>query len=234
MARKCGLNNSESRAVKIWIRPVFFRLECVALPFYERHITLPRTDVSPVWTRSWPIAKEPTTLGQHLKKKRFQAGLRQAQIARILRVSCRTLSLWECDRIYPAWAFQPRIIAYLGYDPFTETGLKNTRGNEPSGVAFLSPDAPVSIGQKIRHFRLKSRKTRLQFAKEWGISPKTLWGWETGLREPSPLLKKRIGGKFRRAGSFSQVGRSGTMGLAGWSCQMSAKYTINAPNVVQK
>jgi transcriptional regulator with XRE-family HTH domain len=162
------------------------------LPLCERRLKLPRTDVALVWTRSWPIAKEPTTLGQHLKKKRFQAGLRQAQIARILKVSSRTLSLWECDRIYPAWAFQPRIIAYLGYDPFTETGLNNPASNEPSCVAFLSPDALVSIGQKIRHFRLKSRKTRLQLAKEWGVSPKTLWGWETGQREPSSLHKKRI------------------------------------------
>jgi transcriptional regulator with XRE-family HTH domain len=131
-------------------------------------------------------------LGQHLKKKRFMAGLRQAQIARKLGVSSRTLSLWECDRIYPAWAFQPRLIAYLGYDPFTETGLPNGKSNEPSGGAYFSIDAPVSIGQKIRHFRLKSRKTRLQLAKDWGVSPKTLWGWETGQREPSPLLKKRI------------------------------------------
>jgi transcriptional regulator with XRE-family HTH domain len=164
------------------------------LPFCERHVSVARKDVAPVWTRIFPIAKEPTTLGQHLKKKRFQAGLRQAQIARRLGVSCRTLSLWECDRIYPTWAFQPRIIAYLGYDPFTETGLKTPEGNEPTCVAFFAPDAPVSIGQKILHFRLKSRKTRLQLAKEWGISPKTLWGWETGQREPSSLLKKRLVG----------------------------------------
>lgn len=162
------------------------------MPLCERRLKLPRTDVAPVWTRSWPIAKEPTTLGHHLKKKRFQAGLRQAQIARILKVSSRTLSLWECDRIYPAWAFQPRLIAYLGYDPFTENGLKPAKGNETNGVAYFSTDAPISIGEKIRRFRLKSRKTRQQLAKEWGVSPKTLWGWEAGKREPSPLLKRRI------------------------------------------
>ena len=162
------------------------------LPFCDRSVTVARKNVAPVWTRSFPIAKEPTTLGEHLKKKRFTAGLRQAQIARILKVSCRTLSLWECDRIYPTWAFQPRIIAYLGYDPFTEIGLKTPEGNEPSCVAYYSSDVPVSIGQKVRHFRLKSRKTRLQLAKDWRISPKTLWGWESGRREPSPFLKKRI------------------------------------------
>ncbi len=162
------------------------------LPFCDRVVSVARKHVAPVWTRSFPIAKVPTTLGEHLKKKRFLAGIRQSEAALKLGVSKRTLSLWETDRVYPAWVFQPRLIIFLGYDPFTEPGLKNPKGNETSGVAYFSPDAPVSIGQKIRHFRLKSRKTRLQLAKEWGISPKTLWGWETGQREPSPLLKKRI------------------------------------------
>ncbi len=72
------------------------------------------------------------------------------------------------------------------------TGLKTVESNETVGVAYFSTDAPVTIGHKIRQFRLKSRKTRQQLAKEWGISPKTLWGWETGRQEPSPLLKRRI------------------------------------------
>jgi transcriptional regulator with XRE-family HTH domain len=162
------------------------------LPFCERRLTLPRTDVSPVWTRSFPIAKEPTTLGQHLKKKRFTAGVRQREAAVKLGVSARTLSLWECDRIYPSWAFQPALVAYLGYDPFTETGLPDAKSNEPSGVAFLSPEALVSIGQKIRHFRLKLRKTRTQFALELGVSMKTLWGWETNRWQPSPKCRKLL------------------------------------------
>ena len=111
---------------------------CAMLPFCDRRVTVARKDVAPVWTRSFPIAKEPATLGQHLKKKRFQAGLRQAQIARILKVSCRTLSLWECDRIYPTRAFQSRIIAYLGYDPFTEIGLKTPKATKPNVLPFFT------------------------------------------------------------------------------------------------
>jgi len=61
------------------------------LPFYERVVSVPRKDVAPVWTRSFPISKEPTTLGQHLKKKRFAAGIRQSEAARILGVSTRSL-----------------------------------------------------------------------------------------------------------------------------------------------
>jgi DNA-binding transcriptional regulator YiaG len=88
------------------------------LPFYERVVSVPRKDVAPVWTRSFPISKEPTTLGQHLKKKRFAAGIRQSEAARILGVSTRSLSLWECDRLFPTAPYHVRIIKYMGYDPF--------------------------------------------------------------------------------------------------------------------
>jgi DNA-binding XRE family transcriptional regulator len=87
------------------------------LPFCDRRVTVARKDVAPVWTRSFPIAKEPTTLGEHLKKKRFMAGIRQREAAVKLGVSARTLSLWECDRIYPTAPYHARIIKYLGYDP---------------------------------------------------------------------------------------------------------------------
>jgi transcriptional regulator with XRE-family HTH domain len=162
------------------------------LPFYERRVTVARKDVAPVWTRSFPIAKEPTTLGQHLKKKRFLAGVRQREAAVKLGVSARTLSLWECDRIYPSWAFQPILIAYLGCDPFTETGLKTPKGNETPCVAFFSPDASLALGQKIKLHRLKLRKTRKRLASELGVSIKTLWGWETNRWKPSPKCNKLL------------------------------------------
>jgi transcriptional regulator with XRE-family HTH domain len=164
------------------------------LPFCDRRVTVARKDIAPVWTRSFPIAKEPATLGQHLKKKRFLAGVRQREAAVKLGVSARTLSQWECDRIYPSWAFQPLLISYLGYDPFTNPTLGNPKGNEPSCVAFFSTDAPVSNGQKIKQHRLKLKKSRKQFASELGVSQKTLWGWETNQWQPSPQCRKRMVG----------------------------------------
>jgi DNA-binding XRE family transcriptional regulator len=160
------------------------------LPFYERVVSVARKDVAPVWARSFPIAKEPTTLGEHLKKKRFLAGMRQSEAALKLGVSNRTLSLWKTDRVYPAWAFQPRLITYLGYDPFNDPTLGSPKGNEPSCVAFLSPDAPVTLGQKIKQYRLKLRKTRKQLALELGVSVKTLWGWETDRWQPTTAFPK--------------------------------------------
>jgi DNA-binding XRE family transcriptional regulator len=162
------------------------------LPFCDLVVSVARKDVAPVWTRNFPIAKEPTTLGQHLKKKRFLAGIRQSEAALKLGVSKRTLSTWETDRVHPTWAFQPRLIAYLGYDPFNDPTLGRPKGNETSCVAFLSPNATVTLGQKIRQYRLKLRKTRKQMALELGISVKTLWGWETDRRKPATQDQERI------------------------------------------
>jgi DNA-binding XRE family transcriptional regulator len=162
------------------------------LPFCDRVVSVPRKDVAPVWTRSFPIAKEPTTLGQHLKKRRFLAGIRQSEAAQQLGVSKRTLSTWETDRVYPAWAYQPRLVTYLGYDPFSDPTLGRPKGNETSCVAILSPDAPVTLGQKLKQCRLKLRKTRKQMALELGISVKTLWGWETDHRKPAIQSRKQI------------------------------------------
>jgi len=162
------------------------------LPFCDRSVSVARKDVAPVWTRSFPIAKVPTTLGQRLKKKRFIAGLRQKETAVKLGVSVRTLSLWECDRIVPDWAFQPRLIDYLGYDPFTELTPGRPKGNETQCVAILTSDTPATIGEKVKQRRLKLRKTRRQLASELGISVKTLWGWETDRWQPTTQGQEQI------------------------------------------
>lgn len=164
------------------------------LPFCDRIVNVPRKDISPVWTRSFPAPKQPQTIGQHLRKKRFELGIRQAEAARQLRVSKRTLGLWECDRTYPTWSFQPRVIAYLGYDPFTDPALGRPKGNEASGVAFLSSGVPLSLGQHIAKRRMELKKTRKKCAEELGVSVKTLWSWETNRHQPSTVLRERIVG----------------------------------------
>jgi transcriptional regulator with XRE-family HTH domain len=162
------------------------------LPFCERTVSVERKDISPVWTRSFPVSKHPQTIGEHLRKKRYNSGIRQSEAAKRLGISKRTLSLWETDKVYPSWPQQSAVTAYLGYDPFINPALGSPGGNEPSSVAILSSDAPLSIGQQIRKWRVDIRKTRRVCAKELGISVKTLWGWETGRRQPSALLRKRI------------------------------------------
>ena len=117
--------------------------------------------------------------------------MHQLEAAQKLNVSTVTLSRWERDNVYPTWPHQATVIAYLGYDPFTDPVLGRPKGNETSGVAFLSSD-PSDISQQVKKRRLELKKTRKQMAKELGISVKTLWGWETKRHQPTAQLLKRI------------------------------------------
>ena len=146
------------------------------LPFCDRSVSVARKDVASVWTRSFPIAKEPTTLGQHLKNKRFMAGMRQDETAVKLGVSNRTLSLWETDRVYPAWAFQPRLAAYLGYDPFTDPTLGSPKRNEPSRVAILSPDAPHHGWSEDKRFQAEIAENAAAISGGMGYQPQDALG----------------------------------------------------------
>ena len=101
------------------------------LPFNDRLVNVPREDVAPVWTHSFPISKVPNTLGEHLRKHRFGLGIRQVDAARKLRITSRTLSVWETDRTVPAEPYHQRIAAYLGFNPFVLTGTNSQKATNP-------------------------------------------------------------------------------------------------------
>jgi len=155
-------------------------------------VNVERQDIAPVWTHSFPVSKQPKTIGEQLRKQRFSLGIRQSEAALRLGVSKRTLSLWETDNIYPTWAYQPRLVEYLGCDPFTNPALGGPQGNETPFVAILAPAGPLTLGQRIRKRRLELRKTRKQCAEELGVSVKTLWGWETSRCQPCACHLKRV------------------------------------------
>ncbi|MGI9437360.1 MAG: helix-turn-helix domain-containing protein [Geminicoccaceae bacterium] len=60
----------------------------------------------------------PETLGEHLKKRRLKAVLKQDEVARVLRISDASYHSWENDHRMPMVRFMPRIIEWLGYDPY--------------------------------------------------------------------------------------------------------------------
>src|SRR5262245_1891444 len=159
------------------------------LPFCMRTVDVPRKHISSVWTRSFPDSKQPKTIGQHLRKRRFILGLRQSQAVHKLRVSKRTLSLWECDKVYPVWKFHRRIVGYLGYDPFASCGLRDPYSNESPVVAFLARGA---IGERIRMRRLELKLTAQHCAKKLRVSVKTLHAWETGRQQPGRSVAKQL------------------------------------------
>ena len=179
------------------------------MPFCERNVTVPRRNLSPVWRRSFPVSKQPQTIGEHLRKKRVELGLRQSEAALRLNVSARTLSLWECDEVYPTWAQQPKIIAYLDHNPFTDPALGKPKSNETHHVAFLALETPSTIGEQILKRRLEQRKTRKDCAEELGVTAKTFLDWETNRRQPTAVLQKRINEFLRRKQAMAGAHRPG-------------------------
>jgi transcriptional regulator with XRE-family HTH domain len=61
------------------------------------------------------------TIGGHLRRRRAELRLGQSQASYSLGISTVTLSRWECDKVYPTAPHHPRIVEYLGYDPFNNT-----------------------------------------------------------------------------------------------------------------
>lgn len=155
------------------------------LPFCDLTVNVPRTRYLPGQNRGIPVPKKPSTIGGHLRRRRLELGIHQAEAAQRMGVSTVTLSRWECDKVYPTWSQQPRVTAYLDYDPFVEPTHGRPKGNETINVAVFSQQTPLTVGQQILQYRLKHKKTRKQFAEELRISTKTLWGWETNRRRPS-------------------------------------------------
>ena len=160
--------------------------------YRDRSLIIVRRDIAPIWTRSFPVSMEPHTIGEHLRKRRFSLGLRQSQAAEQLKVSQLTLSLWERDCVHPSWSQQPRIAAFLGYDPFDNPFLGRPKGNETADVAILAQNTPLSLSRQIKKCRMELRKTRKQCAKDLGVSSKTLWSWETGRRNPPRSQRLRL------------------------------------------
>jgi transcriptional regulator with XRE-family HTH domain len=106
-------------------------------------------------------------------------------------VSTRTLSLWECDKVFPKWKHQPRLAGFLGYDPFEDPLLERPLTNETPYVAFLAAGQPLAFGDEVRNLLLRLRLSRGECARKLDVDPKTLWGWETGKHQPTEEVRQR-------------------------------------------
>lgn len=139
-----------------------------------------------------PIIHDPHSLGAKLRTRRFELGLNQVQAAVKLGVSKAGLSTWECGKRCPSWTLHPRIVEYLGFDPFENPTMGTSLGNTTRYNAILSSKVPLTFGQKLLKSRVESKKTAHVIAKELGVNPRTLHSWENGSRQPSPDSMRRI------------------------------------------
>lgn len=162
------------------------------LPSCERLVRVSRRKYLPSHNRKIPVPSEPSTLGHHLRRRRLELNVFQAQAAQQLGVSMRTLSLWECDKLHPTWQYWPRIVEYLGFNPFVNPALGGPSGNKRSDVACSEQKPPDTYGRQIMRRRLEMWKSQKKLADELGVDVKTLSEWEMNRHSPSSANKKII------------------------------------------
>jgi DNA-binding transcriptional regulator YiaG len=111
--------------------------------------------------KAYPV--DPKTIGDHLKKRRHELGLFQAEAASQLGVGEFTLLTWEKGQATPSVRMLPRIISFLGYDPHP---------------------APTTLGERIAVKRRLLGLSRDRLAKQLGVDEATLSKWESGQARP--------------------------------------------------
>jgi transcriptional regulator with XRE-family HTH domain len=95
----------------------------------------------------------PVTIGEHLRKRRMDLGLRQCDVAPTLGVTPCTVTNWELGRARPEVRYYPAIMGFLGYDP------------EP---------LPDDLSGQLKWLRCRLGLSQEKMAKRLGVDPNTL------------------------------------------------------------
>jgi DNA-binding transcriptional regulator YiaG len=125
-----------------------------------------------------PYPENPTTLGEHLRKRRNELGLFQKEVAKHLGVSQWTLIGWETGRQVRGFArHEAAVIRFLGYNP-------------------LPP--PATLGEAIRRKRRELGLTARQLAAWFGWDEGTVRRYEKDTWIPQGERRERVE-RFRPA-----------------------------------
>jgi DNA-binding transcriptional regulator YiaG len=130
---------------------------------YEKSTPKPRPDGYPA---------DPQTIGEHLKRRRMDLGLFQAQVARQLKVSEDCLCYWENGRNEPRLYQYPVIFAFLGYYPFDHE--------------------TITLGGKIKRYKYEHGLSNEKLAKLLAVDEGTVANWERNKRLPLARSLDRV------------------------------------------
>lgn len=111
-------------------------------------------------------------------------GLRQSDVADRISVWTSTVNYWENNHFNPAVRYVPKIVAFLGYDPF-------------------GPPPDAFPGQ-LKAARIVAGLTRRQLAGRLSIHPATVAKWERGEASPASGLRARLRAVFARLDPVSK------------------------------
>ena len=98
--------------------------------------------------------------------------LKKRQLSLNLNVSDITIYLWEKNKVQPSLAQIPKIIEFLGRDPFEKEA--------------------ENLGDKIREYRRVHGLSQKKFAEQLGVDFTTPAGWESGNHLPSKKYLNKL------------------------------------------
>jgi transcriptional regulator with XRE-family HTH domain len=155
-------------------------------------------------------------LGDHLKRRRLDLHLLQAQAAAQIGGHDQTYRHWETGQSAPSLTWWPKIIRFLGYDP------------RPAAETFAA---------RLKRHRVGLGISRENAARQIGVDAGTLWRWETGQASPE-------GKHLTKACSFVGEPRPVPVTAAerirrhrelrGWSQRELAKRLGSSPSTVER
>jgi transcriptional regulator with XRE-family HTH domain len=96
----------------------------------------------------------------------------QKDVAAIVNATTSTVANWEKGCTNPTLVFIPRILEFLGYEPF--------------------PTLATSISEKIKQYQRKNGLSLKNLAKELDVDPSTLARWEKSETIPSKKLNRKL------------------------------------------
>ena len=106
----------------------------------------------------------PTTIGEHVRKRRLDLNLGQIEAARTIGCDKMTMVNWEKGHTQPSVPHMAGVISFLGFNPLPEGD---------------------NLAQKLVSHRKALGITQSQFASRIGLDPSTLGRWERGERSPN-------------------------------------------------
>ena len=112
------------------------------------------------------------TWGDHIKARRLDLKLTKRQLSLRFHVDDTTIYLWERNKVRPSLAQIPKILEFLGQDPFEKEA--------------------ENIGDKIREYRRVHGLTQKKLAERLGVDETTVAGWERDEHVPVKRLRDKL------------------------------------------
>ena len=117
-----------------------------------------------VGIRKAGLAVEVKTLGDAIRKRRIELGIRQRDAAEQIGCDLASVANWELNRTRPRITHMASVTRFLGGDPFPNCG---------------------TLAERLVSHRTAHGMTQKAFANELGIDASTLARWESEEREPT-------------------------------------------------